>query len=104
MLPLFFFLMLVILAAFYLGSRLIRIEYQFHRENWEDDGKPADYFSSVPGSYVSRFAVSTSWLFATPEWMKAESQARTIIIWYRLLCLIFVAGWIAMVYLQSKRP
>jgi hypothetical protein len=104
MLPLFLSLMIVILAAFYLGSRLIRIEYEFHRENWEDDGKPADYFWSVPGSYVSRFAVSTSWLFTTPEWMKGESKARKIVIWYRALCLLFVAGWIAMVYLQSKQP
>jgi len=103
MLPLFLSLAIVILAAFYLGSRLIRIEYEFHRENWEDDGKPADYFSSVPGSHVSRFAVSTSWLFATPEWMKGESRARKLIVWYRLLCLMFLTGSIAMVYLQFKR-
>jgi hypothetical protein len=72
--------MIVILAAFYLGSRLIRIEYESHRENWEDDGKPADYFWRVPGSYLARMAVSTSWLLATPDWMKGEPKARRIVV------------------------
>jgi len=105
MLPLFFSLMLVLLVAFWLASRLIRIEYQFHRENWDEDGKPADYFWFVPGSYVARFAVSTSRIFATPDWMKSEPRALRIVIWYRALMFLWIVGWIVMVVLYSAaRP
>src|SRR6266404_3918020 len=102
MLPLFFFLMFALLVAFWLASRLIRIEHQSHRENWEEDGKPADYFWSVPGSYVARFAVSISWIFATPDWIKSEPSASKIVIWYRALFFIWIVSWIMMIVLYSK--
>jgi hypothetical protein len=101
MLPLFFSSTVVLVAAFWLASRLIRIEYQFHRESWDEDGKPADYFWFVSGSYVARFAVSTSWIFATPDWMKREPRALKIVIWYRALISLWIVGWIAMVVLYS---
>jgi hypothetical protein len=102
MLPLFFSSMFVLLVAFWLASQLIRIEYQFHRENWDDDGKPADYFWFVSGSYVARFAVSLSWIFATPDWMKSEPRASKIVVWYRALMFLWIVGWIAMVVLYSR--
>lgn len=102
MLTLFFFSMFVLLVAFWLASQLIRIEYQFHRENWDDDGKPADYFWFVSGSYMARFAVSLSWIFATPAWMKSDSRATKIVVWYRALMFLWIVGWIAMVVLYSR--
>jgi hypothetical protein len=105
MLPLFFCSTLVLLVEFWLASRLIRIEYQFHRENWDEDGKPADYFWFVAGSYVARFAVSTSWIFGTPDWMKSEPRALRIVIWYLALMFLWILGWIAMVVLYcAQRP
>ena len=102
MLSLFLSLVFVLLAAFWLASRLIRTEYQFYREKWEEDGRPADYFGSVPGSMVSRFAVSTSWIFATPDWMKSERRALRNVIWYRVLFFIWIVGWIVLVVLYSR--
>jgi hypothetical protein len=101
MLALFFSLIFILLVAFWLVSRLIRIEYQFHKENWDEDGGPADYFWFVSGSNLARFAVSTSWIFATPDWIKTEPRASKIVIWYRVLMFVWIIGWIAMVVLYS---
>jgi hypothetical protein len=93
--------MVVVLAAFWLGSRLIQIEYKFHRKDWEEDGKPADVFWPVPGSYLARMAVSTSWILATPDWMKSDRRALRMVLWYRVLLFIWIVGWIAMAVLSS---
>src|SRR2546430_16837990 len=98
MLLLFFFMMIALLAAFYFASRLIRIEYECHPDIWADDGKPADYFAQVRGSYMARMAVSTAWLFVTPDWMKSKSNARHMVMCYRVLRFAFFAGCIVMVF------
>ena len=103
MLSLALFLFGVISFAFYLGSRLIRLEYECHRDAWVDDGKPADYLAQVPGSYTARMAVSITWLFVAPDWMKSSWTTQKLVAWYRILSLMFVAGWILAVYLESKR-
>ena len=103
MLPLFLAIIVDLLAAFYLASRLIRIEHERHPDVWSDDGKPADYFAQVRGSYLARMAVSTTWLFTTPDWMKSHSSAGKMVVWYRVLCLAFFAGWVLAVYLESRR-
>lgn len=95
--------MVVVVGAFILRSRLLLIEYERHRDSWEADGKPADYFFHIPGSYASVMFVSTAWLFVTPDWMKGDRSAWKMVVWYRVLILLLFVGAIAMGYLESKR-
>ena len=101
MLPLVLILFADIAVVYYLSSRLIRLEYESHRDSWVEDGKPRDDFSQVPGSYMAR-AVIVAWLFMTPDWMKTNATARRLVAWYRVLSFIFFGGWILIAYLQAK--
>ena len=103
MLPIALSLFVVVAVALYLGSRLIRLEYETHFDIWVDDGKPSDFFAQVPGSFIARMGVLIGWAFMTPDWMKSEPGARKMLLWYRVLFFVFIAGWILLVYLQSKR-
>ncbi|HKO61509.1 MAG TPA: hypothetical protein VJV03_10145 [Pyrinomonadaceae bacterium] len=96
------FLFFVIAVAAFIGSRLIRLEYERYHDAWVDDGKPADYLTQLPGSHMARL-VLVAWLFMTPDWMKSSSTARRLLLWYRIFCFIFFVGWILVAYLESKR-
>ena len=100
-LALFGGLFLICIATFVLSSWLIRIEYERYRDHWDADGRPADYFGSVPGKYSSRMAVGIAWVFSTPNWMKRDSKARRIVAAYRLLFVLWLAGVITMAILAS---
>ena len=101
MLALFLLLFVICIATFVLSSWLIRIEYESHRDSWEADGEPADYFGSVPGKYTSRMAVGIAWVFSTPDWMTGDAKALRIVVVYRLLFVLWIAGLITMAVLAS---
>jgi hypothetical protein len=80
-------------AGFGLGSvvaldRLLRAEYERHREQWIADGGPCGIFwRPGDGQYhrnrraVAR--VSWSWLFRRPVWMAEDSGSRRTLAGYR---------------------
>jgi len=90
----------VLLAAFVMFDRLVRLEYQSYRRNWEADGQPHGFFWVPPEvkrlggwaiSFRSDFAskrCSYVWLFSTPDWVKKDEKAKQLL--YRLRILVVV--------------
>src|SRR2546421_8415363 len=85
---------------------LISLEYQFHRENWEADGKPyglawkppegeRDFFHDF---WRFRLGVLTwKWFFSTPDWMLDDRKALRLIFLNRVFSSIWIAGFFSIV-------
>ena len=74
----------VLISAFHFLDRLVRHEYQFHRDAWEGDGRPTGYLFRPPEStwIRSRLAfgeVSMAWLFWTPLWVREDATAKNLL-------------------------
>src|SRR6266704_3268357 len=87
-------LIAVLFGAFYFLDRLIRYEYQFHREAWERDGRPVGFFFRPPETswLHSSFAFQRcafAWLFRTPQWTRDDSAARTLLSRLRWCVLVW---------------
>jgi hypothetical protein len=59
---------------------LIRREYDLHRSDWEQDGRPIGSFflPSEARPFRSRFAFhfcTLVWLFSTPQWIRSDATA-----------------------------
>ena len=72
-------LIAVLLYAFILFDRLLRSEYQHHRNLWEADGRPAGFFWHAPEcefitSHLVRSRLVFSWLFRTPSWIMGSPE------------------------------
>ena len=90
-------LIAVLFGAFYFLDRLIRYEYQFHREAWERDGRPVGFFFRPPETswLYSSFAFQRcafAWLFRTPQWTREDSAARTLLSRLRWCVLVWNIG------------
>jgi hypothetical protein len=97
-------LLSALIAAFYFLDRLIRHEYQFHREAWEQDGRPVGYLFRPPeGTWLrSGFAFhwcSFAWLFHTPPWVRDDSSAKRLLSRLRWFVLIWNLGIIIFISL-----
>jgi|SRR6266550_739634 len=103
--PIIFLLLFpVLIAAFIIFDRLVRLEYSAYRSNWEADGKPHGFFwvpaeSKSAGGWLvgsrSSFAFhrcTFGWLFSTPAWMRDNASARRLVFWLRLLVLTWNLG------------
>jgi hypothetical protein len=87
----------VLISALYFVDRLVRYEYQFHRDAWENDGRPTGYvFCPLEASWVrSRLAfgwLSMAWLFWTPQWIRSDPTARDLLSRLRWRVLIWNIG------------
>jgi hypothetical protein len=94
----------VLLAAFLLFDRLVRLEYQSYRRNWEADGQPHGFFWVPPEvkrlggwavSFRSDFAskrCSYVWLFSTPDWVRRDEKAKQLLNWLRVLVVVWNAS------------
>ena len=95
------FLGCVLVAALLIFDRLVRLEYQSYRRNWEADGKPHGFFWVPPEvkrwggwaiSLRSDFAFnrcSFVWLFSTPDWVRGDEEAKQLLTWLRILVLVW---------------
>jgi hypothetical protein len=86
-----------LIAAFYFLDRLIRHEYQFHREAWERDGRPVGYLFRPPEATWLRSSLafhrcSFAWLFQTPAWVRDDSSAKRLLSRLRWFVLIWNIG------------
>jgi hypothetical protein len=91
----------VLLAAFLMFDRLVRLEYQSYRRNWEADGQPHGFFWVPPEvkrlggwtvSFRSDFAskrCSYVWLFSTPDWVRRDEKAKQLLNWLRVLVVVW---------------
>ena len=80
------------LAAFVMFDRLVRLEYQSFRKDWEKDGQPHGFFWVPPEvKRLGGWAVSLSsgfaskrcsyvWLFSTPDWVRKSEKARQLVL------------------------
>jgi hypothetical protein len=106
MFGLFIFLSLitVLIAAFVVFDKLVRLEYFSHRSNWLKDGKPHGFFwvppeSLMAGGWLVRFGSSVAsqrklivWLFSTPDWMRRDERALRLVFWLRILVISWNVG------------
>jgi hypothetical protein len=86
-----------LISAFYFLDRLIRHEYQFYRDAWEQDGKPTGYIFRPPeatwlGSGFAFQRVAFGWLFSTPPWTRNDSTAKRLLSRLRWCVLIWNVG------------
>ncbi len=90
-------LVIVLIYAFLLFDRLLRAEYEQHREIWETDGRPAGFFwrAQEGGSVTSHFAktrLTLVWLFRTPAWIAQSPALRACLRRHRFAVLAWNAG------------
>lgn len=85
-------------------DRLVRLEYDAHREEWEKDGRPIGTFFTPPEAKMltSRFAFyfcKIGWMLSTPEWIREDPTAIRLLRRFRLSIVAAEAGFIFLVYL-----
>ena len=90
-------LVAVLFSSFYFLDRLIRYEYQFHREAWERDGRPVGYlFRPLEASWfrsgLAFHRCAFGWLFYTPQWVRDDSAARALLSRLRWCVLVWNIG------------
>jgi len=115
----------VLFSAFLTFDRLVRLEYNSYRAQWERDGAPRgffwfpreywrsqniDLFSKWKSQYKSNWAMQRShltWLFSTPQWIKGDDIAGKLVKRLRVLVLIwngsFVLGFILIISIGILR-
>ena len=75
----------IVVGAALTYDQLLRIEYSSWREVWERDGRPRGYFWSPPELRTAERLLGMSgrmlitWLFRTPNWIRAEPEARVLL-------------------------
>jgi uncharacterized integral membrane protein len=89
----------VLISAFYFLDRLIRHEYQFHREAWEHDGRPVGYLFRPPGATSFRSGLAfhlcgLGWPLLTPRWVREDLAAKRLLSRLRWCVLIWNVGFI----------
>lgn len=98
-----FGVVLLVSAIFYqmfLFDRLVRWEYDHHREQWERDGRPVGYFWKADGCNfwsgdAAKKRVEFLWLFRSPCWIAETPECRRWLAKRRaifLLCSIAVGS------------
>src|SRR5688572_222538 len=84
----------VLIYSFLTFDRLVRAQYEFHREAWMADGQPRGFFWRAPGSnwFASSLAthrLSLTWLFSTPAWATESPPYRALLKRLRMLVLVW---------------
>jgi len=92
--------LVLLISSFLAFDRLIGLEYNLHREQWERDGQPLGYFWISPprGQLFSSFynqlkrqfardKLSRKWLLSKPEWTRDDSKAVRLLQIYRLITI-----------------
>ena len=105
-------------AAYRSFDRLLRIEYQKHRGQWELDGSPIGFFWVPPGAKtfsggMARSELVSTWASARPHWVEGDDEASAAYAGFKRLSrlanrvtLMFVGGfalvWIAIILFLSR--
>ncbi len=84
-----------IAASMWQFDKLCKFEFENHKDDWENDGKPQGFFwwhaETVRYSFTATFARSRCclyWLFIKPSWTKGNPDIEKTLILYRLLNLL----------------
>jgi hypothetical protein len=95
--------MLFISAVFYqmiLFDRLVKWEYEHHREQWERDGRPVGYFWKADecgfwSGDNAKKRVEFLWIFRTPRWISESPVCQRWLVKRRaifIMCCMAVAS------------
>jgi hypothetical protein len=98
-------LSVVLLTAFWMFDKLVRLEYASYRADWEQDGRPNGFLFhppetkelDAPRSWVAFNRCAFAWLFRTPEWMRQDERALRWVFWLRVSVLTWnvgILGWL----------
>ena len=91
----------VLTYGFVSFDRLLRVQYERHRETWEADGRAAGFFWRAPectilASKMARLRIEYAWLFRTPKWVADSPQLTLQLRRHRLAVLIWNIGILAL--------
>lgn len=100
-----------ILTAVYqmwLFDRLIRWEYEYHRDQWERDGKPDGFFwraqeCKVWSGDMAKKRLTTGWIFKTPGWAANSPECRRWLVHVRVIVSVTglaVVGLLLRIFLR----
>ena len=86
--------------SFVTFDRLVRAQYERHREAWIEDGRPRGFFWRAPectsfASSVALHRLTLTLLFSTPAWVADSTAYRTLLKRLRVSVLLwnaFIAG------------
>lgn len=97
----------VLIYSFATFDRLVRAEYDLHREAWTADGRPRGFFWRAPectwfDSSVALHRVTLVWLFTTPAWAAESGTHRALLRRLRLLVLVWNAAVIGAIIILVK--
>jgi len=109
----FLFLFTSCIGAFVAFDLLVRLEYTFHRDDWEADGKPYGLLWLPPGekrgfSYAFGDFTLTyrqyKLLFSTRDWIRTDEKALRLLFWFRIFSLMWIVGilFLATMLLTAK--
>ncbi len=98
----------VLIGAFLIFDRLVRLEYREYNGEWENDGKPIGFFWKPPGAMEDMLAIARTklcfqWLFKSPHWMLQNPQAMSLVKWLRICVAIWNIGGLAIAALLFLR-
>jgi hypothetical protein len=84
----------VLVYSFLTFDRLVRAQYEFHREAWMADGQPRGFFWRAPecswfASSVALHRLSLTWLFSTPAWATGSPTYRALLKRLRVLVVVW---------------
>ena len=96
----------LLLYSFVTFDRLVRAQYEAHREAWIADGQPRGFFWRARectwfGSAIATHRLSFAWLFNTPAWAAESKTSRALLRRLRISVLLWnvlvVGGVIAFI-------
>jgi hypothetical protein len=83
----------VLVYSFVTIDRLLKAQYEFHRDAWTADGQPRGFFWRAPEctwfeSGLALHRLSLTWLFNTPAWVGDSARYRVLLKRLRLSVLL----------------
>jgi hypothetical protein len=83
----------------FLFDGLIEFEHDWHRDAWENDGRPSGYmfFRPPEAAWISlnTHFLFFSWLLRTPVWARQNKSCVRSLRWMRVLAVVWIAGIIS---------
>ena len=92
----------VLLYDFWLFDRLHQLQYTSHRSQWERDGQPGGFVwkpRDTASKALSSQWLMLAWLFATPQWIRGDSHALSLLYRYRAATAFWNLACLAQFYL-----
>jgi len=107
--PLFIFVLLpACIGALVTTDLLVRLEFNFHPEDWKADGEPFGVVWTPPGrkrglAYaLGNFGItglSWRWLLSTPDWIRTDARALRLVRWMRICSVVWMGGIILVLFI-----